>query len=113
MIWKTNPRKQILILLKCLGLNEIGMPTRNISLLNAQLEKEVKTAFWKGDFQRFGTNGSQEGIFILPNYLEKELWFPTDIKIKPEPFEVELENLGILYELKFEKEQVKTRVLKS
>ncbi len=92
---------------KVLGVNEIGMPTANVKKTNDQLQKELKTEFWKGDLERFGTNGSQEGIFLLPNYNIKDVWFPTNVKIKPEPFEAIIENKKKKYHLAFRNEKIK------
>lgn len=75
-----------------LGISEIGLPTTNIKKVNQILEEKTTSKFWKGDFERFGTNGSDEGKILLPNYLIKETWFPTDIKIIPTPFVAILEN---------------------
>ena len=86
---------------RVLGINEMGMPTVSVKKLNNQLQIELKTEFWKGDLERFGTNGSQEGMFLLPNYELKDLWFPTSIKIKPEPFEAIVENKGKEYFLQY------------
>ena len=69
------------------GINEMGLPTRNIDKLNKQLEEELNTKFWKGDSHRFGTNGSEEGIWLLPNFEIKKNWFPTSLEIRPEQFE--------------------------
>ncbi len=93
---------------KVLGVNEIGMPTANVKKANDQLEKELKTKFWKGDLERFGTNGNQEGILLLPNYNIKDIWFPTIVKIKPEPFEAIIENEKMQYQLTFKNEKIKT-----
>lgn len=90
-----------------LGINEMGMPTADIRKTNDQLETELQTAYWKGDLERFGTNGSQEGIFLLPNYNLKDTWFPTSIKIKPEPFEAIIENGEKEYHLDFRNEKIK------
>lgn len=95
---------------KVLVVNEIGIPTTNVKKINNQLETEIKTTFWKGDIERFGTNGSQEGMFLLPNYKLKELWFPTSIKIKPAPFEAIIENKGIEYKVEFRNEKLKTSI---
>lgn len=92
---------------KVLGVNEMGMPTSNIIKTNAQLQAELETEYWKGDIERFGTNGSQEGIFLLPNYNVKNLWFPTSIKIKPEPFEAIIENREKEYHIIFKDEKIK------
>lgn len=98
---------------KILGINEMGMPTDDIRTLNEQLEKELKTTFWKGDMTRFGTNGSQEGIWVLPNYKQKEKWFPTSVKIKPDPFEAIVENKGKCYKVEYTKECLSTITISS
>ena len=84
-----------------LCVNEIGMPTNNVAKLNNELEEYFGTKFWKGDIKRFGTNGSQEGLFLLPNYDLKDIWFPTLIKLKPVPFEIQIENNGNKYQMKY------------
>ena len=94
---------------KVLGVNEMGMPTRDVGKLNQQLEDELGTKFWRGDPERFGTNGSQEGIWLLPNYELKEIWFPTSLKIKPQPFEALVENRGREFRIEYRNEQLKTR----
>ncbi len=93
---------------KVLGVNEIGMPTNNVEKLNNQLQTELKTDFWKGSLKRFGTNGSQEGLFLLPNYEIKETWFPTSKKLSPEPFEALIENNGKEYHLEYRDEKLTT-----
>ena len=96
---------------KILGVNEMGVPTKDVKKLNQQLESELKTKFWKGDVERFGTNGSQEGIWLLPNYELKEIWFPTTLKIKPEPFEAIIENDGKTYHVEFKNQKLKTKAI--
>ena len=91
-----------------LGVNEMGMPTKDVQKINNQLQTGLGTKFWKGDLKRFGTNGSQEGIFLLPNYKLKDIWFPASVKIKPEPFEAIIENNGKEYLLEFRNEKLKT-----
>ena len=91
-----------------IGINEIGMATKDVRKINTQLETELGTKFWKGDLERFGTNGSQEGIILLPNYELKEIWFPTSLKIKPEPFETIIENNGKEYHVEFNNEKLRT-----
>lgn len=85
-----------------LCVNEMGLGSNNIVKINMQLEEELSTKFWKGDYVRFGTNGSQEGLFLLPNYEKKEIWFPTEISIEPEPFEAWIENEGQNYAVIYE-----------
>lgn len=91
-----------------LCINEIGIGTNNVEKTNSQLERELGTKFWKGDLKRFGTNGSQEGIFLIPNYELKEIWFPTEIKIKAEPFEAIIENNNTNYLVEFKNGIIKT-----
>lgn len=93
---------------KVLGVNEMGMPTSNIKKINDQLQIELKTEFYKGDLKTFGTNGSHDGIFLLPNYELKDIWFPTSIKIKPEPFDAIIVNGGKEYQIEFRNEKLKT-----
>lgn len=91
-----------------LCINEIGMPTNNVEKTNSELLQNFGTEFWKGDLKRFGTNGSQEGLFLLPNYEIKEMWFPTTLKIKPEPFEIQLENNGERYNMEYKNGKILT-----
>jgi hypothetical protein len=84
--------------------NEIGMPSQNIAKLNEHLNQEMKTDLWKGDLDRFGVHGDQEGLFLLPNYKIKEVWFPTRVKIQPEPFEAIMEADGKKYEVEYRNE---------
>ncbi len=82
--------------------NEIGMPSHNVEKINNELFQNFGTELWKGDLVRFSTNGSQEGLFLIPNPQIKECWFPTTtMKIKPEPFVVEFENNEHLYKLEY------------
>ena len=82
-----------------LCINEIGLGTTDIEKVNYQLEENIGSKFYKGNFTRFGTNGSVEGIFLLPNYNLKETWFPTEIKIKAEPFEAIVEKNNKKYQV--------------
>ena len=93
-----------------LGINEIGLPTLDITKTNRLLQEQLGTKFWKGDLKRFGTNGSQEGLFLLPNYKIKETWFPTAFKIKPEPFQALIQNKGRKYYLDFKSETITTTI---
>lgn len=91
---------------KVLGINEMGMPTNNVRKINEQLESELDTKFWKGDIDRFGTNGSQEGILLLPNYEVKDIWFPTDLKIKPNPFEAVIQHVNKTFRLSYKNQEL-------
>jgi len=96
-----------------LGINEIGIATNDIQQINKQLQSELGTEFWKGDLERFGTNGSQEGIFVMANYKLKEIWFPTTLKTTPEPFDAIIENKGQGYSVEFRDEELKILHTKS
>jgi len=90
-----------------LCVNEIGLPTQNIPETNNLLAQHLKTQFWKGDFERFGTHGTQEGLFLLPNYAVKDIWFPTEIPITPSPFEAIIENDEVIYSFEFKEGRIK------
>lgn len=92
-----------------LCVNEIGMPTNDVEKANNELQQNFGTEFWKGDLKRFGTNGSQKGLFLLPNYEIKEIWFPTSsMKVNPEPFEIQFENNGKLYNMEYKNGKIIT-----
>ncbi len=93
------------------GLNEIGIPTDSIPEINRQLERELGSKFWKGDLEYFGTNGTQKGIFLLPNYQVKKTWFPTSMPVSPEPFDAEVEHNGRKFCLSFRDGKLKTKLL--
>jgi len=82
-----------------LSLNEISVPTDKVSYLCEQFEKKMNTKLWKGDLQRFATVGDQNGLFLIPNYEFKKVWFPTLVKIEPAPFKATVVNEGITYSL--------------
>lgn len=84
-----------------LCVNEIGIPTTNIQKYNDLLVEKMNSPFWKGNTISFGTNGSQEGLFLLPNYKKRSKWFPTDISIKPSPFNALIENNNFFYKMNF------------
>lgn len=81
--------------------NEIGLPTISIQETNSFLEKELNSAFWKGNKTYFGTNGTQEGLLLLPNYEVRKKWFPTDLDVEPSPFSAVLETDKDLFEFNF------------
>mgnify|MGYP000875189366 CR=1 FL=1 len=88
------------------AVNEIGMPTIDVEKSNSFLEDNFNTQFWKGDKVRFGTNGDQEGLFLLPNYTIKDRWFPTNEILRPEPFEVVFEQNKNEYGFVFNGEEI-------
>src|SRR5690606_23819413 len=91
-----------------LCINEIGLGTNDIIKTNQQLEDYLGTRFWKGDTKRFAANGSQEGLFLLPNYLVKDTWFPTETLIQPNPLTGIVENEGISYNFQFINGEIKS-----
>lgn len=86
--------------------NEIGLGTNDPKALNSKLEQEIGSTFWKGDLERFATNGCQEGLFLLPNYNLKDVWFPSQIKIKPEPVHALIENNGELFKVSYQNNDI-------
>lgn len=86
--------------------NEIGLPTPSITNTNAFLEKEIDSQFWKGNTLNFGTNGTQEGLFLLPNYKTRNKWFPTNVPITPSPFKAVIENNNMVYDFEFKDEDI-------
>lgn len=89
-----------------LCVNEIGLPTKSIKKTNAHLKKEIGSEFWKGDQANFGTNGSQEGLFLLPNYETRTQWFPTNLRVEPSPFKAVIENNSVLFDFEFFNEDI-------
>ncbi|WOD43558.1 VOC family protein [Hwangdonia lutea] len=86
--------------------NEIGLPTTSIIKTNAIIKKEIGSDFWKGDKANFGTNGTQEGLFLLPNYETRTKWFPTNLRVEPSPFEAVIDSDNVLYDFQFSNEEI-------
>lgn len=84
-----------------ISINEIGLVTTNIKSINETLEKKLNTKFWKGDLTRFGTNGDQNGLFLLINNELKKYWFPTEVKTEVSPFEAKVEVDGNIFNIDF------------
>ncbi len=94
-----------------LCVNEIGMPTNDIVKTNQILEDELSSPFWKGDQKRFGANGTNEGLFLMPNYTVKDLWFPTTSKITIAPFEAQIKSRNKDYSLVYRDEDITINAL--
>ncbi len=92
-----------------LCVNEIGLPTTDVEATNTQLENELNTPFWKGNKYRFGTNGDQEGIFLLPNPELKPNWYPTMVELRPEAFEAQIVQNGVSYNVSFDGKTLHTQ----
>lgn len=86
-------------------LNEIGMPVDNVEMVNDLLKKTMGTKLWRGDLIRFGVHGDQEGLLLLPNYILKKSWYPTNTSTHPTPFEAIIEANGF-YNLKFDGKEI-------
>lgn len=91
-----------------LCVNEIGVPTDNIEKFNFTLNQNFGIPFWKGDFHRFAANGSEEGLFLIPNIKEKKVWFPTEVEIKKSSFEIIFENNGEVFQFKYSNGEILT-----
>jgi len=89
--------------------NEIGLPTASIYETNTFLEKELDSYFWKGDKSNFGTNGTQESLFLLPNYKTRTKWFPTSLNVEPSPFKAIIEKNDVFYDFEFSNEKIKVK----
>lgn len=101
-----NDSKEAFSIDDVLCVNEIGMPTTNIQNTSDLLEREMNSLFWKGNMDSFGTNGNQEGLFLLPNYMTRTKWFPTDIPVEPSRFKALIENNGILYNVEYNNSEI-------
>ncbi|MDX1684086.1 MAG: hypothetical protein R3275_02560 [Saprospiraceae bacterium] len=101
----SNDSDQLFDQSSLLCVNEIGMPTKDIPALNTQLEKHLNTSFWSGNFERFGTNGNAEGMFLLVNYDIKTTWFPTDLETRPEPFSATILQNGMEHTMKYQENE--------
>ncbi len=69
-----------------LCVNEIGLPTSEIKKIGQQISDHLGSTFWKGNTERFGTHGDEEGLILLPNPKIKYTWLPTEISLRPVPF---------------------------
>ncbi len=86
-----------------LNVNEIGVCTSGtLGSLDTFLKNELGTSFYKGNLERFGTHGDEQGIFLLINNLLKENWFPTDLGTQASPFEITLRQSSRLYSLQYD-----------
>lgn len=68
------------------GVNEMGLPTPSIPDTLAQFNAHFPLEIWRGDTDRFAGCGDLEGLFLLPNYSVKKIWFPSEIEITPTDF---------------------------
>ena len=97
-----------------LNFNEIGMPTSGkVQQLNSQLETILNSKFWKGDLERFATNGTQEGLFLLINNNIKKTWFPTSLETQSCPFEAVIEADEQFFNIAFKNQELEINHLTS
>ncbi|WP_010136717.1 VOC family protein [Ochrovirga pacifica] len=94
---------------KILGVCEIGLPTTSIKDIHQQLSTEIQSKFWKGDLVRFGTHGTIEAKFLIPNYTLKKTWFPTSMPVNPKNFIAIIYHQEKEYQLHFYNEKIKTQ----
>ena len=87
-----------------LSVNEIGTPSSDIRTLDSQLTEEIGSSYWKGDRDRFSTNGDQHGLFLLPNYTIKKTWYPTEIEVMPLPYTATIIQNDKEYDVSYENE---------
>lgn len=84
-----------------LAVNEIGASSTDIKKLNSQLETLLGTSFLRGNFTRFGTNGDNEGLFLMVDHQIKKEWYPTNIPTYSVPFDIVVESNGTEKHLSF------------
>ena len=101
-----NESEEAFDLPQILCVNEIGMPTNDVAKINTVLEEKLNSKFWKGDLERFGTNGSQNGLFLLVNNELKKTWFPTEVITQSSPFEAIVEVDGNIFDIKFYNQEI-------
>ncbi|MFT4532881.1 MAG: hypothetical protein ACJA1A_002335 [Saprospiraceae bacterium] len=90
-----------------LCVNEMGAASNNPKTLSTYLENNIKTIIWKGDLDRFATNGNQEGMFLLVNNEVKAKWYPTDLFPESAPFEAQVLNEGQMFQISFDGQEFK------
>ncbi|MFK7969433.1 MAG: VOC family protein [Bacteroidia bacterium] len=101
-----NESKEQFGLSSFLCLNEIGLASDDIPGVNQKLGETIGTSLWSGNMERFATHGSQNGLFLLPNYNTKTTWFPTDLKVEPVPFKAVVMNEGKEYSVEYTEEEL-------
>ncbi len=90
-----------------ISVNEIGAPSKTIEKHDKQLENWMHSKLWKGNYERFACNGTQEGLFLLVNNIEKTKWFPTEVKTESSPFKALIINNKKEYKVTFREENFK------
>lgn len=92
-----------------LSINEIGTPTSDPRSLDDHLRNTIGSPYWKGDLDRFSTNGDQQGLFLLPNYKIKKTWYPTQIEVRPLPYLATIIQDNQEFSITYENEEMNIR----
>lgn len=90
-----------------LEISEIGIATDSIKSVYRSLTKIVTLQKYDGGWERFCALGDENGLFICINKRIKN-WFPTDDKAHASPFEIEFQEKGKGFKLRFKNEQIMT-----
>jgi len=90
-----------------ISVNEIGAPSKTIKEHDTQLEDLIHSKLWKGNYERFACNGTQNGLFLLVNNELKKEWFPTKVKTESSPFKALVLNNNKEYEVVFRNGKLK------
>ncbi|MEM1217690.1 MAG: glyoxalase [Bacteroidota bacterium] len=89
-----------------LQVNEIGTPSQGkVRELHETLLQQIGTELWKGDLERFATNGDEEGLFLLINNQMKDAWFPTDLFPQACPYAGVFSVDGRSYAIQYDQEE--------
>ncbi len=94
-----------------ISVNEIGAPSKTIKKHDKLLEDSIHSKLWKGSYERFACNGTQDGLFLLVNKEEKKTWFPTKVKTESAPFKAVILNNKKQYNVTFKDEEFKVEHL--
>lgn len=87
-----------------LEISEIGVPVNDIEMTYNSISKIIKLPIYDGGFDRFCAIGNETGLFICINKNVKD-WFPTAEKAHSSKFELDFQQNGSRYKVKFENEK--------
>lgn len=74
-----------------LCISEAGLPVNNVKSFVQILTNQFDLYVFDGDLERFCAVGSETGLFIVVNYLQKK-WIPNMDEAIPYPFSIEIQN---------------------
>lgn len=69
-----------------LEISEIGLPTKDIPSMFAQLQSKLTIDLFSGDTERFAMIGDESGMFLCINTDKKNDWVPTNDVIEYSDF---------------------------